>query len=117
MTFGPMIRELRRARELTQREVAAQAGVNFTYISKMENDRLERTPSSGLIRRLATILETDPDALLIAAGKFEPRSLQSLIAEIPEVAILLRRLQSRYYSAAQIRQILDMPDGHDPQEL
>ena len=40
MQFGQRIRELRQARNLSQRELAGKVGVTFTYISKIENDPL-----------------------------------------------------------------------------
>jgi len=36
MTFGERIRELRKAKNLTLRDVANRVKVNFTYISKIE---------------------------------------------------------------------------------
>ena len=75
LTFGQTIRQLRRERRLTQRDLAERAQAlglkaDFTYISKIENDRLEVLPSEALIRGLARILETDAEALLELAGKF-----------------------------------------------
>src|SRR6266566_2055994 len=43
MTLGQYIKELRRQRHLTQRQLAEQVGVDFSYLSKIENDRLEHT--------------------------------------------------------------------------
>jgi transcriptional regulator with XRE-family HTH domain len=39
--FGQRIQRLRRRQGLTQRQVAAQLGIDFTYLSKLENDRGE----------------------------------------------------------------------------
>jgi len=109
-TFGQRIRELRRMRRLTQRELADRLQAlglraDFTYLSKIENDHAEHPPSEELIRGLAGVLEADPEALLDLAGKFSPKALQELAAEIPEAGLLLRRLQTRQLSAEQIRKI------------
>jgi transcriptional regulator with XRE-family HTH domain len=112
VTFGQIIRELRREHRLTQRDLAEHVQAlglkaDFTYISKIENDRLDIPPSEPLIRGLAQILETDAEALLDLAGKFDQRALQEVVAEIPEAGVLLRRLQARKISQKQLRRFLD----------
>jgi transcriptional regulator with XRE-family HTH domain len=112
LTFGQTIRQLRRAHRLTQRELAENVQAlglkaDFTYISKIENDRLEIPPSEPLIRALAQLLDTDAEALLEMAGKFDQKALQEVVAEMPEAAILLRRLQARKISQTQLRKFLD----------
>jgi len=72
MTFGQRIRDLRRERELTQRGLAKRAGVYFTYLSKIENDRLEHSPSIKTIRDLARALDVDELELMTLANKVPP---------------------------------------------
>ena len=116
LTFGQTIRQLRRARRLTQRDLAERLQAlglkaDFTYISKIENDRLEVLPSEALIRGFAQILETDAEAFLELAGKFDQKALQAVVAEIPEAGILLRRLQARKISQKQLRDFLEETGG------
>jgi transcriptional regulator with XRE-family HTH domain len=111
LTFGQTIRQLRRVQRLTQRELAETVQAlglkaDFTYISKIENDRLEVLPSEALIRGLARILEVDAEALLELAGKFDQKALQEVIAEMPEAGVLLRRLQARKISQKQLQRFL-----------
>ena len=40
MTFGQRLRELRKAKGLNQKELAEKVGIDFTYLSKLENDRM-----------------------------------------------------------------------------
>jgi len=72
MTFGERIRELRRAKGLTLREVAERVAIDFTYLSKMETGKLLYTPSPEAIRRLASVLESDALELLRLADKLPP---------------------------------------------
>jgi HTH-type transcriptional regulator, competence development regulator len=72
MTFGQHLKKLRHQRNLTQRQLAEQAGVDFTYLSKMENDRLEHTPSIKTLQDLARALETDELELMSLANKLPP---------------------------------------------
>jgi transcriptional regulator with XRE-family HTH domain len=71
MTFGERIRELRKAKNLNQRDLAAKVGVNFTYLSKIENGKLDfaQFPSEETIRKLARALGADEDELLLLAQK------------------------------------------------
>ncbi len=72
MTLGQHIKELRRERHLTQRKLASAAGVDFTYISKIVNDRLEHTPSIKTLQDLARALEVDELELMELANKVPP---------------------------------------------
>ncbi len=68
-TLGPRLRGLRRKHGITQRDVADHLGINFTYVSKIENDRLDFPCSDSLLRGLAALYEVDPDELLALAGR------------------------------------------------
>lgn len=88
--FGQTIRQLRTARQLTQRALAKEVGINFTYLSKIENNRLEpgQSPKKETIARLADALGTDSDDLLLLARKI-PDSITDQIIERPT---LFRRI-------------------------
>ena len=85
MKFGKKIRELRRNRKLSQRELAVMVDVTFTYISKIENHKLDfgDHPSEDMIVKLAEALEVDVDMLLVLAEKVPPLIKQRVI-ERPE---------------------------------
>lgn len=80
-TFGARIQALRKQKRLTQRQLAKQVaarvkeknrrGFDFTYLSKIENDRLA-PPSVPAIMALSAELDTDSDDLLALAGKAPP---------------------------------------------
>ena len=72
MTLGQYLKELRRQRHLTQRQLAEQIGVDFSYLSKIENDRLEHTPSLKTLQDLAKALEVDELELMELADKVPP---------------------------------------------
>jgi len=69
-SFGEFLRGRRKAMKKTQRDLAGEVGVDFTYLSKVEND----TPgfssvSEGTLRKLAGALDVDPDEMITRAGK------------------------------------------------
>ncbi|MDP9257805.1 MAG: helix-turn-helix domain-containing protein [Actinomycetota bacterium] len=108
MTFGEHIRGLRHERGLTQRDVAAAAGVDFSYISKLENGRLPHTPSAKTIAVLATALDANELELLQLAGKLPPE-----LARQPEAVAVLRAAGRRIPSAAGWRKLLDYVESQD----
>lgn len=67
-SFGRLLRRARTAAGLGQQQLAAAVGVDISYISKLENDRL-RPPAADTVERLATVLGTASADLLAAAGK------------------------------------------------
>jgi HTH-type transcriptional regulator, competence development regulator len=89
-TFGQRIQRLRRERGFTQRQVAGELGIDFTYLSKLENDRGE-PPGEDTVRKLAAILKTDEETLLALAGKV-PAELRDRAQRDVVFARFLRRL-------------------------
>lgn len=85
MQFGHRVRELRQGRNLTQRALAEKLGVSFTYISKVENEKLHFAdyPSEKFIHKLADELDADEDELLLLADKV-PEQIRKRIRERPE---------------------------------
>lgn len=70
--FGGKLRELRRKNGLTLRTLAKRVGVDFTYLSKIENGKSGFLPGAETIRALAGVLETDALDLLRLADKVPP---------------------------------------------
>jgi len=91
MSFGKRLRQLRLDQRLTQRALAERVAVDFTYLSKLENDRMDRPPSEDLLRRLAEALETDADELIQLAQRV-PRDVAEIVVQRPEAAELLRSM-------------------------
>lgn len=109
-TFGRLIQRLRRERGLTQRQLAASLGLDFTYLSKVENDRGE-PPGEETVRRLAELLEADEEELLALAGKV-PAALKARAQKDVEFARFLRRLPAA--SETEIRELNDRLRSQPP---
>ncbi len=95
MTFGEKIRSLRRDKQLSQRDLAGRVGLNFTYLSKIENGKLDFAgyPSEECILRLAEALGADPDELLLMAEKI-PESIRRRVIERPDAFRVLAGLDN-----------------------
>jgi transcriptional regulator with XRE-family HTH domain len=81
VTFGKRLRQARKERGLTLRQLAKEADVNFTYLSKIENERVPYTPAAETIRELARILRVDSLEFLKLANKL-PKELEPLNANV-----------------------------------
>lgn len=68
MMFGQRLRELRKERGISQKELAKKVGIDFTYLSKIETGSMD-PPSEKTILALAKALNADSDELLVLAKK------------------------------------------------
>jgi transcriptional regulator with XRE-family HTH domain len=76
-TFGAVLRERRRAAGLSQRQLAERAELDFSYISKVENDRLP-PPAADTVVKLCRILGIPPQELLALTGKIPSQVHQTV---------------------------------------
>ena len=84
MKLGERIKQLRNDAELTQPELAVKAGIEQSYLSKLENDK--STPSYEILTKVAGAFDLDVMAL---TATLDPQHLQSQLGHIPEIAIKL----------------------------
>jgi transcriptional regulator with XRE-family HTH domain len=87
MKFGQQVRFLRRGLGLSQGPVASRPGINFTYLSKIENERLNfgDYPSEELICKIAGLLDADEDELLLLAERIPPApAIRRRVMERPD---------------------------------
>ena len=78
--FGPELKKLRKKRDVTQYYLAEKAGVDVTYISKMENGQLKHYPSVETITKIAEVLDADADKLILLAKKI-PKDIEEIIVK------------------------------------
>ncbi|MDP9350109.1 MAG: helix-turn-helix domain-containing protein [Chloroflexota bacterium] len=90
-SFGEVLRAKRRAANLSQRELAAQLGMDFSYISKLENGRLP-PPSADTVVAISRILSCQPEELLALAGKL-PSEVQGGVGRHPRAQEFLLNAQ------------------------
>src|SRR5947209_3926996 len=85
MTFGKRVRQLRHAKDWSLRDLAGKVGVGFTYLSRVENERLNfgDYPSDALIHRLADALDADEEELLLLAKRI-PEPVKKRVLQRPD---------------------------------
>jgi HTH-type transcriptional regulator, competence development regulator len=97
-TFGKIIRRARKQKEYSQRELAKLVGVNYTYLSKLENDHAGYPPSEDVIDLLAHHLDLDDrkDELRRLAGRItqdDTKIFEDLVTKYKQMPALLRRMR------------------------
>lgn len=104
------VREVRRSRNLSQRQLAGRMQVPRTYISKIENAKAMPTLSS--LERLAHALEVDICELLRDARARRSEEANAILADpfLAEVAPYIARLDSLQRSMF-LNQVRDMALG------
>ena len=94
MQVAAQVRELRRARHLSQRQLAGRMQVPRTYISKIENGKA--IPTLGSLERLATALGVEMRQLVRDARSRRDEEVTAILSDpfLAEVAALLPHLDS-----------------------
>lgn len=107
-TFGQLIRQARKAKELSQRELAKLVGVNYTYLSKLENDHAGTPPSEEVIERLAHCLQLPARELVYLAGRITPEDQKAFEVFVKEnyqqMPVLFRKLKKNPKFAQKLLQ-------------
>jgi HTH-type transcriptional regulator, competence development regulator len=98
-TFGQILVELRRTKGISQRQLAASVGIDFSYVSKLENDRMA-PPAADTIVRICEALSVPISSLLCYTGKV-PSQLKQMVGESPAALEFLREARSMNLSEAE----------------
>lgn len=91
MKFGEALREIRRNAGLSQRDLAERASLDFSYISKLENDRIP-PPAADTVVRMCNVLGVPSDQLLSLVGKI-PSDVQETVSGSQAAQQFLRQAQ------------------------
>lgn len=104
--FGELLKNLRKNRGLSQRNLALAVGVDFTYLSKIENGVLP-PPADETIVRIAGALGLESDELLLAANRVPP-DITGLVTRSKSIPELLRITKD--LSEEELRRLVDYAD-------
>jgi len=83
MGFSNLLKHLRIERGVSIKKLAAELGVNYTYISKLENSK--GNPSPEVIDKFAHYFNYSSDELMVAAGRI-PKDIQQILKNNPKEA-------------------------------
>ncbi len=92
-TFGQVIHAARKEKGYSQRELAKQIGLDFTYLSKLENNRADYPPKENVIRIIAQKLNLNEEELVFLAGRIPQRDSELLKQHYQALPALFRRMR------------------------
>ena len=102
--FGQLIRQARKEKGYSQREVAEIIGLDFTYLSKLENSRAEYPPKEDVIRSLARRLDLDEEELIFLAGRIPQGGEELLKQHYKNMPTLFRKMRDNPEFAEKVFQ-------------
>jgi len=85
-SFPNVLRELRLAKDISARHLAAHLDISITFYYQLEAGRSQ--PSEKRCRQLATALDVPADTLLAAAGIIPADVRQKLCADAKHYAVV-----------------------------
>lgn len=116
--FGEKLRQLREARKVTQKEMAAVLEVSAAYLSALEHGR-RGSPSAGLIHQICQyfgLIWDDADELTALAKFSRPRLKLNAAGLTPAQTVLANRLvrELRHLDTSTVERIQALLDEARP---
>lgn len=103
-SFGDLIREKRLAKGYSLRKFATLVGISPTYLSHVEQGKVDTPPTVERVTKMAELLGENADELIAAAGRM-PEDLAPIIRREPEQMPSLLRTASNL-SPEALRKLL-----------
>lgn len=116
-SFGQLLRQARKGKGYSQRELAKRLGLDFTYLSKLENNRADYPPKEDIIRALARHLNLDEEELIFLAGRIPQGEEDLLKQHYKTMPALFRRMRESPEFAQKVFQEAVEPQSQDNEEL
>ena len=110
--FGKRLRELREAKKATNpgfglRRFAAAVGISPTFLSLIELGKFD-PPAVDKVKRIAALLDQDPDEFLALAGRIDPELLEIILSTPKALAEFLRAVQDMNLDSTRINALTNM---------
>lgn len=96
MTLGEIIKQLRNQKQLSQPQLAESAGIEQSYLSKLENNH--SVPSNDILRKLLAALDIELEQLL---EKLPHSELHQLAKQIPDIEHYLNSKKQQNYQQSR----------------
>ncbi len=104
-TFGDVLRERRLAKGYSLRKFAELVDVSPTYLSLVEQNKVEKQPTAERVKRMAELLGENPDEMIALAGRV-PGDLSGIIQSQPtQMPELLREASG--LTSEQLKKLTD----------
>jgi len=108
-TFGNLVRATRVARGYSLRKFAGLVGVSPTYLSQVEQGKVERPPTAERVQKMAELLGQNPDQWIALAGRMSEhieKDVAEIIRKDPEAMPALLRA-AKGMTAEELRKLTE----------
>lgn len=118
-TFGKVIRQARKDKGYSQRDLAKLVEVDYTYLSKLENDHAAYPPSKEVIRLLVRYLDLTEreEELIYLVGRItadDERIFQELVKQnYKQMPALFRMWRDNPHSVQKLLQEPIQPENEE----
>ena len=102
--FGQLIRQARKNKGYSQRELAKLLKIDFTYLSKLENNRADYAPKGEVIRSVARHINLNEEELIFLAGRIPQAQEELLKQHYKNMPTLFRRMEENPEFAQRVFQ-------------
>jgi len=103
--LGDLLRATRIAKGYSLRKFASMVDVSPTYLSQVEQGKVDRPPTAERVRSMAELLGQDPDEWIALAGRI-PDDLRDIIKSEPQAMPALLRA-AKGLTADELRKLTD----------
>ncbi|MEA5583451.1 helix-turn-helix transcriptional regulator [Nodularia harveyana UHCC-0300] len=114
-SFGQLIRQARKDKGFSQRELAKLIELDFTYLSKLENNRADYPPKEDVIRSLAQNLDLNEEQLIFLSGRVPQGNEDFIKQHYKTMPALFRRMQENPDFAKKVFLEATQPDNEEKQ--
>ena len=106
-TLGSSIKQARKAKNYSQRELAKLVDIDFTYLSKIENNRTDYPPKEEVIKAIAREIDLDEEELIFLSGRIPQSNKEFLKQHYDKMPAFFRRLRE---NPEDLKKILEEDD-------
>lgn len=104
-TFGDLLRATRVAKGYSLRKFAELADMSPTYLSQIEQAKIERPPTAERVRTMAELLGQNADEWIALAGRI-PQDVSDIIKNEPQAIPALLRA-AKGLTAEELRKLTE----------
>ena len=111
--FAKTIQRGRKEKGFILEELSEKIGVDKSYLSKLENDRVDSTPSAQVLKGLAEALDLDYENISLLAGRMSKDYVEDLD---DKKVLLFRAMKGKRYNDNEFNLILKKLKKDDNKE-
>ncbi len=92
-TLGNLIKMARQAKNYSQKQLSQLVEIDFTYLSRIENDRINSPPKEKKLKVIAQHLDLNEEELIFLSGRVPQNHKELIKQHYKKMPIFFRRLR------------------------